>query len=127
MNGRRNIMVVDDNPDLVEIVKRILSAKGYAVQCVYGGEELFQRLEEQRPDLILLDIMMPRMDGFDVLSRLRGSAETSAIPVILLTGRSQFDDVLKGYGMGTDYYISKPFTPTQLLNGIDLVLGNAGI
>ncbi len=127
MNGRQNIMIVDDNPDLVEIVKRILSAKGYGVQCVYGGEEVFQRLEEQRPDLILLDIMMPRMDGFDVLSRLRRSAETSAIPVILLTGRSQFEDVLKGYGMGTDYYISKPFTPTQLLNGIDLVLGNMRI
>ncbi len=127
MNGRQNIMVVDDNPDLVDIVKSILSAKGYTVQSAYGGEELFSRLEEQRPDLILLDIMMPRMDGFDVLSRLRGSAETSAIPVILLSGKSQFNDVLKGYGMGTDYYISKPFTPTQLLNGIDLVLGNAGI
>ncbi len=124
MNQRQNIMIVDDNPDLVDIVKSILSTKGYNVQCVYGGEELFNRLEEQKPDLILLDIMMPNMDGFDILSRLRGSAETASIPVILLTGRNQFDDVLKGYGMGTDYYISKPFTPTQLLNGIDLVLGN---
>ena len=124
MNARKNIMVVDDNPDLVEIVKSILSAKGYTVQCVYGGEEVFSRVEEQKPDLILLDIMMPRMDGFMVLARLRGSPDTSGIPVILLTGRNRFDDVLKGYGMGTDYYISKPFTPTQLLNGISLVLGN---
>ncbi len=127
MSEKQKIMVVDDNPDLVEIVRSILSSKGYSVQSAYGGEELFSRLEEQRPDLILLDIMMPKMDGFDVLSRLRSSAKTSAIPVILLSGKSRFNDVLKGYGMGTDYYISKPFTPTQLLNGVELVLGNGAI
>ena len=124
MNEKQNIMIVDDNPDLVEIVKKILSAKGYTVQCVYGGEEVFSRVQELKPVLILLDIMMPNVDGLMVLGQLRSSPETCGIPVILLTAKNRFDDVLKGYGMGTDYYISKPFTSMQLLNGIDLVLGD---
>lgn len=123
MNGKKTIMVVDDNPDIVTIVKTILEGKGYSVQCAYSGTEVFTRLDEQRPDLIILDVMLPQMDGLEVLTRLKGNPDTSAIPVILLTAKVQYEDVLGGYKLGADYYITKPFTSTQLVNGINLLLG----
>jgi DNA-binding response OmpR family regulator len=80
-------------------------------------------LKVQNPDLIILDIMMPEMDGLEVLSRLKAMSETAKIPVILLTAKVQYEDVLGGYKLGADYYITKPFTSTQLVNGINLLLG----
>ena len=123
MDKNKTVMVVDDNPDIVTIVKTILEGKGYGVQSAYSGKEVFNLLTEQKPDLIVLDIMMPQMDGLEVLTRLKGDAATSTIPVILLTAKVQYEDVLGGYKMGADYYITKPFTSTQLLNGINLLLG----
>lgn len=123
MEKSKTVMVVDDNPDIVTIVKTILEGKGYAVQSAYSGGEVFNLLSEQKPDLIVLDIMMPQMDGLEVLTRLKGEPSTATIPVILLTAKVQYEDVLGGYKMGADYYITKPFTSTQLLNGINLLLG----
>ena len=123
MNTRETIIVVDDNPDIVNIVKAILEGKGYNVLTAYSGAELFACLEQQKPDLIILDIMMPEMDGLQVLTRLKNASETSSIPVILLTAKVQYEDVLGGYKLGADYYITKPFTSTQLINGINLLLG----
>ena len=116
-------MVVDDNPDIITIVKTILEGKGYSVLSAYSGPELLTCLESQKPDLIVLDIMMPQMDGLEVLTRLKGAPDTSSIPVILLTAKVQYEDVLGGYKLGADYYITKPFTSTQLVNGINLLLG----
>ena len=126
MEAKKTIMVVDDNPDIVGIVKSILVHRGYAVECAYSGQEVLNRLEEQKPDLIILDIMMPEMDGFEVLTRLKANPDTTSIPVILLTAKSQYDDALLGYQRGTDYYTSKPFTGTQLVNGVNLMLGDSG-
>jgi len=123
MEKNKTVMVVDDNPDIVTIVKTILEGKGYVVQSAYSGQEVFNLLSEQKPDLIVLDIMMPQMDGLEVLTRLKGEPSTATIPVILLTAKVQYEDVLGGYKMGADYYITKPFTSTQLLNGINLLLG----
>ncbi len=123
MDAKKTIMVVDDNPDIVTIVKTILEGKGYTVQSAYSGLEVFTRLEEQKPDLIVLDVMLPQMDGLEVLTRLKGTPDTSSIPVILLTAKVQYEDVLGGYKLGADYYITKPFTSTQLINGINLLLG----
>lgn len=120
---KKTIMVVDDNLDIVTIVKTILEGRGYAVQCAYSGQEVFTLLQEQKPDLIILDIMMPHMDGLEVLSKLKEVPETASIPVILLTAKVQYEDVLGGYKQGADYYITKPFTSTQLINGINLLLG----
>ena len=125
MDTKKTIMVVDDNPDIITIVKTILESKGYDVMSAYSGPELLTRLEGQKPDLIVLDIMMPQMDGLEVLTRLKGATDTSSIPVILLTAKVQYEDVLGGYKLGADYYITKPFTSTQLLNGINLLLGEA--
>ena len=123
MDTNKTIMVVDDNPDIITIVKTILEGKGYAVLSASSGPELLNMLKTQKPDLIILDIMMPEMDGLEVLSRLKAVAETATIPVILLTAKVQYEDVLGGYKLGADYYITKPFTSTQLVNGINLLLG----
>ncbi|HWP58744.1 MAG TPA: response regulator [Candidatus Acidoferrales bacterium] len=122
-SSEKTIIVVDDNPDIVNIVKTILEGKGYNVMCAYSGAELFTKLKERKPDLIILDIMMPEMDGLEVLTRLKSVPETAALPVILLTAKVQYEDVLGGYKLGADYYITKPFTSTQLTNGINLLLG----
>jgi two-component system alkaline phosphatase synthesis response regulator PhoP len=123
MNSKKTIMVVDDNPDIITIVRTILEGKGYSVLSATSGPELLNMLKTQKPDLIILDIMMPEMDGLEVLSRLKGLTETATIPVILLTAKVQYEDVLGGYKLGADYYITKPFTSTQLVNGINLLLG----
>jgi len=124
MDWKKTIMVVDDNTDILTVVRSILEKRGCEVQCATDGIEVFLRLEEKKPDLIVLDIILPQMDGFEVLKRLKEDPETSDIPVIVLTARGQYRDVLQAYELGTDYYISKPFTGSQLLNGIKLILDN---
>jgi len=125
MDTQRTIMVVDDNPDIITIVKTILEGKGYYVLSASSGQELLHLLTDRKPDLIILDIMMPEMDGLEVLGRLKAVTETASIPVILLTAKVQYEDVLGGYKLGADYYITKPFTSTQLVNGINLLLGES--
>ena len=120
---KRTIIVVDDNPDLVEIVRLMLEAKGFNVRCAYSGPQLFASLEAQKPDLILLDVMMPEMDGLEVLRRLKAAPETSSIPIILLTALDEDEDILTGYKMGTDQYIKKPFDSTQLMTSVNRLLG----
>ena len=119
---KNTIMVVDDNSDLVEIVRITLEGKGFEVWCAYSGKELFTGLEGQKPDLILLDIMMPQMNGLEALSRLKGDPNTASIPVILLTAKVLYEDVLGGYKTGADYYITKPFDSGQLITGINFIL-----
>jgi len=125
MDTKKTIMVVDDNPDIITIVKTILEGKGYQVLSASSGQELLNLLTDRKPDLIILDIMMPEMDGLEVLGRLKAVTETASIPVILLTAKVQYEDVLGGYKLGADYYITKPFTSTQLVNGINLLLGES--
>ena len=123
-NGKKTIMVVDDNTDFVDVVRKMLEGDGYAVECAYSGSEVFKRLDVKRPDLIVLDIMMPEMDGLQVLARLKAASETSSIPVMLVTAKNRDLDILTGYQMGGDYYITKPFSSSQLRSGIDLLLSS---
>ncbi|HYV56466.1 MAG TPA: response regulator [Candidatus Nitrosopolaris sp.] len=118
------VLVVDDNEDNLRIIRDILRTRGFEVQLARDGPTALQAIEERRPDLVLLDVMMPQMDGFEFLERLRANPRHAALPVILVTARTQDDDLLAGYKGGADYYITKPFTPRQLLHGIGLVLGS---
>ncbi len=120
--SKSTIMVVDDNPDIVEVLCKTLEEKGFNVRCAYSGKDLFAGLEELKPDLILLDVMMPEMDGLEVLTRIKGDRGTASIPVILLTAKTRYQDVLGGYKTGADCYMTKPFTTTQLLTGINRLL-----
>jgi DNA-binding response OmpR family regulator len=120
--NKSTIMVVDDNQDMVDLIKAMLEAKGYGVQSANSGQEAFNLLEERKPDLIILDVMMPEMDGLEVLRRLKGAQETSSIPVIMLTALDKPEDKLAGYKMGADDYLTKPFKRIQLMTGINSLL-----
>ena len=117
------ILVVDDNEDIVDIARKVLLARGFEVRVAYNGPSALASVEQRRPDLILLDIMMPQMSGMDVLDRLRANPATAGVPVILVTAKDQDEDLLAGYKYGADYYITKPFSAKQLLYGVGLVLG----
>ncbi len=119
---KKTIMVVDDNQGLVDVLRLRLESQSYNVKYAYSGKDLFASLEEVKPDLILLDIMMPQMDGLEVLTRLKNDPDTASIPVMLLTAKGQYEDVLGGYKMGADSYLTKPFTVRQLLTGIKILL-----
>ncbi len=120
--SKGTILVADDDPDIVAIAKTTLEETGYVVQTAYNGMEVFSRLEEQKPDLIILDIIMPHMDGLEVLERLRGTGKTSSIPVILITAKIQQENMVRGYEQGADYYIPKPFTSAHLINITNLLI-----
>jgi len=121
----KNIMVVDDNPDIVTMVKTLLEGKGYKVLSAYSGQEVFIILAKEKVDLIILDIMMPQMDGLEVLTRLKGDPNTRSIPVVLLTAKQPDDAISRGYDIWADSYITKPFTNPQLLNVINRLIGEA--
>ncbi len=120
--SKGTILVADDDPDIVALSKTILEGEGYVVQTAYNGLEVFSRLEEQKPDLIILDIMMPQMDGWKVLQQLKGNADYSSIPVILITAKIQQENMARGYELGADYYIPKPFTSAHLINITNLLI-----
>jgi DNA-binding response OmpR family regulator len=117
------ILVVDDNEDSLTIVQKILEATGFEAVMERSAKEGLARAREKLPEVIILDIMMPDMSGVEALAELRSSPQTSQVPVILLTAKSQDEDVISGYRGGADYYMTKPFTAKQLLYGIRLVLG----
>ncbi len=120
--SNRTIMVVDDEQEIVEVVSAMLEEKGFNVTCAYIGLELFASLKKQMPDLILLDTMMPQMDGLKVLTHFKEDPSMPFIPVILLTEKADDEDVMVGYKMGADYYLTKPFTKNQLLDGVNSIL-----
>jgi two-component system alkaline phosphatase synthesis response regulator PhoP len=116
------VLVVDDNADSVAILRGFLEARGYGVAAARNGMEALDCVRRDAFDLVLLDVMMPGMSGFDVLAEIRKQPATARLPVILLTAKTGDDDLLTGYDGGADYYITKPFTPKQLFYGIELVL-----
>jgi CheY-like chemotaxis protein len=121
------ILVVDDNPDSITIIRSILEGHGFHVQVAESGREALEKLKEDPPNVVLLDVMMPEMSGLEVLERIKGGGSTAKMPVILVTAKTQDEDVLVGYQYGADYYITKPCTTKQLLYGIGLVLGRADL
>ncbi len=118
------ILIVDDSQDIALISARMLSQRGFAVITASEGAEALAIVARQRPDCVLLDVMMPRMSGLEVLERLKADPTTASIPVIMVTAKTTDDDVLSGYQQGADYYITKPFTADELVYGVNLVLGH---
>ncbi len=122
----QKILVVDDNPDAIAIVKSALEARGFSVNTAERGAAALESATADPPDVILLDIMMPDMSGIEVLEKLKATPSMASIPVILVTAKTQDDDVISGYAVGAEYYITKPFTTRQLMYGVSLVLGQQG-
>jgi DNA-binding response OmpR family regulator len=122
-NGQPLILIADDDPDILELVSFRLERAGYEVLQARNGEEAVQVAIVRRPDLAILDVMMPRLDGYEATRRLREHDETRRMPVILLTARVQEDDIARGFEAGADDYVKKPFSPQELGSRVQAVLG----
>ncbi len=117
--GKRTILVVDDEPKLVKVMREYLEHDGYRVVSAGDGREALERYQEARPDLVVLDLMLPELDGLEVCRRLR---RDSGVPIIMLTARAEEVDELVGLELGADDYVTKPFSPRALLARIRSVL-----
>jgi DNA-binding response OmpR family regulator len=120
---RPRILVADDDPDIRALVAYRLERAGYEVVAASDGAEALRLAFESEPDLAVLDVMMPRIDGYGVTRGLREHARTRDTPVILLTARVQEADVARGFDAGADDYIKKPFSPQELRARVQAVLG----
>jgi DNA-binding response OmpR family regulator len=119
------VLVVDDEPHVARLVEINLTQLGFEVKSAGDGEECLAQVAAEKPDLVILDVMMPRLDGFETLSRLRADPATADLPVIMLTARAQDDDTFEGYGRGAQWYLTKPFAPDELRSTVRRVLGIA--
>lgn len=118
----RTVLIVDDEPNIVLSLKFLMSQQGYQVRTAGSGEAALQSLREQVPDLVLLDIMMPKPDGYEVCQEIRTTPEWKDIPVIMLTAKGRDVERQKGYAMGADDYITKPFATHELVAKVRAVL-----
>ncbi|MBN2386297.1 MAG: response regulator transcription factor [Anaerolineales bacterium] len=116
---RRKILVVDDEERMVRFIRLNLEHDGFTVAEAFNGKQALARLRDQTPDLILLDVMMPDLDGFEVLEMIR---EINTVPVIMLTAKGEEDDRVRGLELGADDYVTKPFSPRELVGRVRAVL-----
>ncbi len=116
------ILVVDDEPEAVELVEFNLKQAGYAVSTAVDGAEALKKARSQPPDLIVLDVMLPEMDGFEICKTLRLEPVTARVPVIMLTAKAAEIDRVLGLELGADDYLTKPFSPRELLLRIKKIL-----
>ena len=123
---KKKILVVDDEEDILHFLELVLREKGYEVATASSGHEALTRAQMVKPDLILLDIMMPQMDGWEVLKLLRVDDETAQIPVAMLSARTEAKDRVQGLQEGAVDYICKPFSLQDLLTKIEAIFAEAG-
>ena len=119
------VLVVDDDPDIRELIAFKLRALGFTIDIAPDGEAGLAAALAAPPDLILLDVMMPKMSGLDVTRELRANSDTAGTPIILLTAKAQEADVARGFSLGATDYVIKPFSPRDLVNRVQAVLERA--
>ncbi len=116
------ILVVEDEVDIAELISFNLKRAGYPTEVAHDGAEGLQAILTQRPDLVILDLMLPSMDGFQILKEMQRDPRSSSIPVMMLTAKGQTDDRIRGLESGADDYLTKPFSPKELLLRIQAIL-----
>jgi two-component system, OmpR family, response regulator VicR len=122
------VVYIEDDPEMIDLVTLIVGRRGYQIKGAHGGREGLELVQKEPPDLILLDLMMPDLDGWDVYKMLKANEITKAIPVIIITAKSQAIDRVLGLHIAkVDDYISKPFRPQELLDSIDKILNTSTI
>jgi two-component system alkaline phosphatase synthesis response regulator PhoP len=121
----KKIMVVDDEPYIARVIKFKLEQEGYTVISANDGITGLNKIKEEKPDLVLLDVMMPGMSGYEVCQKIKGDAELAGIPVVILTAKGQERDREQGFSMGASDYITKPFSPNRLLELVKSIIGEA--
>ncbi len=117
-----SVLVVDDDPDVCDLVTYKLEQSGFEVRRASDGDAALREVARRVPDLVLLDIMMPGISGLEVLERWRSDVATAAIPVVMLTAKAQENDVERGFQLGADDYVVKPFSPRELVRRVTAVL-----
>ncbi|MFP4011993.1 MAG: response regulator [Spirochaetaceae bacterium] len=122
MSATETILVVDDETDILELITYNLETHGYTVVTVQSGEEALRRVGNTEPDLIVLDLMLPGQDGLSVCKALKADPATAAIPILMLTAKSEDSDVVRGLELGADDYLTKPFSPKVLVARIRAIL-----
>ena len=120
--GNRKILIIEDDRDIVEMITYNLKADGYEVLSAFTGKDGITVARRERPDLIILDIMLPVMDGFEVCRVLKSAEATACVPIIILSAKSQETDKIVGLELGADDYVTKPFSPRELIARIKAVL-----
>ena len=121
--NRKYILCVEDEPEMIDLIRLILGRRGFEVKGATGGMEGLKMIREEHPDLVLLDLMMPDMDGWEVYQQIKADEKTRDIPVIVVTAKAQSIDKVLGLHIAkVDDYIAKPFSPQDLLNSVEKVL-----
>ncbi|MFA5157172.1 MAG: response regulator [Candidatus Omnitrophota bacterium] len=123
--GKAKILVIDDNEKNVELLEAILQAAGFEVLKAYNGKQAIEMIGKERPDLLLLDIMMPELDGFQVCELLRKDPQNSGLPVVMVTAKDKESDIVQSLERGADDYIVKPIDKKELLGKIEDMLAKA--
>jgi DNA-binding response OmpR family regulator len=120
------IFIADDDPDLRELVTYKLIQAGHAVLSATNGQDVLRLVPDAQAELLLLDVMMPGLSGFDVLAQLRAHRATELLPIIMLTAKAQDSDAQRGFSLGADDYVLKPFSPKALMSRVDAQLARFG-
>jgi DNA-binding response OmpR family regulator len=125
-NSTKNVLIVDDEPHIVNLVKLSLNAGRYSVTGAYSAREALSMLDTQTPDVILVDLMMPGINGYELCNALRAHSKTKETPIIILSAKGQISDKIHAIDVGADDYITKPFDPMELERRIRLNLTGTG-
>jgi len=120
--SRERILVVEDEPDIASLLEYNLGREGYSVSVVSDGEEAVDRIVAEAPDLVLLDLMLPGLDGLEVCRRIKQDPATRNVPIIMVTAKGEESDLVLGLGLGADDYVTKPFSPKEVLARVRAVL-----
>ncbi len=124
-NSRKRLVYIEDEQEMIDLVRLILTRKGFEVIGANGGREGLDTVRKENPDLVLLDLMMPDLDGWEVYQQMKADEATRAIPVIVVTAKAQSIDKVLGLHIAkVEDYISKPFSPQELIDSVEKVLAN---
>lgn len=118
----KEILIVEDDEDVMELIRYNLAKEGFNCDAAYNGQEALKKAQEMLPDLVLLDLMLPEVDGLEVCKRLKSSPQTEHIPIVMVTAKSDEADIVTGLELGADDYITKPFSPKVLVARVRAVL-----
>ncbi|MFH1439845.1 MAG: response regulator [Candidatus Woesearchaeota archaeon] len=122
MDGKKNVLIVDDEPHIVNLIKLSLNKDKYNVNGAYSAREALMLMDKSLPDLVVLDLMMPGVNGYELCKALRENPKTREIPILILSAKSQMNDKLHAIDVGADDYMTKPFDPMELVKRIKLNL-----
>jgi len=118
----KNVLIVDDEPNIVAALEFLLQKHGYAVKVAANGDDALAQLDAFKPDLVLLDVMMPKVSGYEVCQRMRAQPQWQHIKIVILSAKGREVEVSKGLSLGADLYVTKPFSSAELVASIDKLL-----